>query len=539
MKMDFKNLGVIAFAAGLALLPGTFFAAQNPIIHADVPDMAMIRIGDTYYMSSTTMHLSPGLPIMKSTDLVNWKIVSYAYDILDDVDALNLNRGKDAYGKGSWASSLRYHNGTFYVTTFSGTTGKTYVYTTKDIEKGPWKAASFKPSLHDHSLFFDDDGRVYMIYGAGDLHLIELNADVTGIKPGGFNSVIITNASAVAGLNIGLKAEGSQMFKVNGRYYLFNIVWPRGGMRTVIIHRADKITGPYEGRVALQDKGIAQGGLIDTPEGNWFAYLFRDYGAVGRIPYLVPVKWEEGWPVLGVNGKAPETLDLPDSTGLIPGIVSSDEFDRATDEPALPLVWQWNHNPDNELWSVTTRSGFLRLTTGRVDPNFLSARNTLTQRTFGPECSGEISIDVSHLKPGDCAGLALLQKNYGWVGVNAESGTNYLVMLNAESGSPVEAQRVRLDQQTVFLKAECNFRERTDKAQFFYSLDGKSWVAIGASLKMTYTLPHFMGYRFALFNYATKTPGGFADFDFFRVSHQLSGTNEPATLQDAANKSKL
>jgi hypothetical protein len=125
------------------------------------------------------------------------------------------------------------------------------------------------------------------------------------------------------------------------------------------------------------------------------------------------------------------------------------------------------------------------------------------------------------------------------VGVNAESDTNYLVMLNAESGSPVEAQRVRLDQQTVFLKAECNFRERTDKAQFFYSLDGKSWVAIGASLKMTYTLPHFMGYRFALFNYATKTPGGFADFDFFRVSHQLSGTNEPATLQDAANKSKL
>ena len=163
--------------------------------------MAMIRVGDTYYMSSTTMHLSPGLPIMKSRDLVNWEIVSYAYDTLDDVDALNLNEGKNAYGKGSWASSLRYHNGMFYVTTFSGTTGKTYVYTTKDIEKGPWTAASFKPSLHDHSLFFDDDGRVYMIYGAGDLHLIELNADVTGIKPGGFNSVIITNASAVAGAN--------------------------------------------------------------------------------------------------------------------------------------------------------------------------------------------------------------------------------------------------------------------------------------------------------------------------------------------------
>ena len=524
MKLNFQKSAAIVAVGLIALLPGTSFAAQNPILHADVPDMAMIRVGDAYYMSSTTMHLSPGLPIMKSTDLVNWRIVNYAYDILDDVDALNLNRGKDAYGKGSWASSLRYHNGTFYVTTFSGTTGKTYVYTTKDIEKGPWKAASFKPSLHDHSLFFDDDGRVYMIYGAGDLHLVELTEDASGIKPGGFNSIIITNASAVAGPNIGLKAEGSQMFKVNGRYYLSNIVWPRGGMRTVIIHRAEKITGPYEGRVALQDKGIAQGGLIDTPEGNWFAYLFRDSGAVGRIPYLVPVKWEDGWPVLGVNGKAPEKLDLPDRTGRIPGIVSSDEFNRAAGEPALPLVWQWNHNPENAFWSLTERPGFLRLTTSRVDFNFLSARNTLTQRTFGPECSGEISIDVSHLKDGDFAGLALLQKNYGLAAVNAESGTNYLVMINAESGSPIEAERVTLNQQTVFLKAECNFRERTDKAQFFYSLDGKSWKPIGNSLKMTYTLPHFMGYRFALFNYATKTPGGFVDFDFFRVNNRLSST---------------
>ena len=131
--------------------------------------------------------------------------------------------------------------------------------TTKDIEKGPWKASSFKPSLHDHSLFFDDDGRVYMLYGGGNLRLIELTDDLSGIKPGGFNQVVITNASAVAGPNIGLQAEGSQLFKVDGKYYLFNITWPRGGMRTVIIHRADKITGPYEGRVALAGPGRGAG----------------------------------------------------------------------------------------------------------------------------------------------------------------------------------------------------------------------------------------------------------------------------------------
>src|SRR5688500_14946625 len=117
--------------------------ARNPIIHADVPDIAMIRVGATYYMSSTTMHISPGLPIMKSKDLVNWELVSYAYDTLGDNDALTLQNGKNAYGAGSWASSLRYHNGTFYATTFSSTVGKTHIYTTRDIEKGPWKEISF------------------------------------------------------------------------------------------------------------------------------------------------------------------------------------------------------------------------------------------------------------------------------------------------------------------------------------------------------------------------------------------------------------
>jgi beta-xylosidase len=525
MRTFLFKLTLFAVAVFACVLPMRGDNAHNPIIHADVPDMAMIRAGDTYYMSSTTMHLSPGVPIMRSKDLVNWEIVNYAYDILDDVDALNLANGKSAYGKGSWASSLRFHDGTFYVSTFAQTTGKTYIYSTKDIEKGPWKKASFKPAFHDHSLFFDDDGRTFMIYGGGNLRLVELTADATGVKTDGLNQVIITNASAVAGPNIGLNAEGSQLFKHDGKYYLFNITWPRGGMRTVIIHRADKITGPWEGRVGLQDKGVAQGGLIDTPTGEWFAYLFRDSGAVGRIPYLVPVKWDDGWPVLGVDGKVPDTLNLPASKGLVPGIVASDEFTRSNGEPALPLVWQWNHNPDNALWSVTQRPGFLRLTTGRVDKDFLSARNTLTQRTIGPECSGTTSIDVSNLKDGDFAGLALVQKNYGLVGVKSDGGTNFLAMVNATSGSPVEVECIPLAQNKVFLRADCDFKNRADTAHFSYSLDGTSWIPIGNALKMSYTLPHFMGYRFGLFSYATKRPGGFAEFDFFHFNHSLAGGN--------------
>lgn len=300
--------------------------AKNPIIFADVPDMSMLRVGDTYYMSSTTMHMSPGVPVMKSNDLVNWKLVNYCYNTLANMDELDLNNGKSTYGRGSWASSIRYHNGLYYVSTFAQTTGRTHIYSTKNIEKGPWKESSFKPAYHDHSLFFDDDGRIYLVYGAGKLRLVELTADASGVKPGTTEQIIIENASAPAGTNINLQAEGSQLFKIKGKYYLFNITWPRGGMRTVVIHRADKITGPYEGRLGLQDLGVAQGGLIDTPQGDWYAYLFRDFGSVGRIPYLVPVKWEDGWPILGDNGKVPETLNLPASKGLIPGIVASDEF---------------------------------------------------------------------------------------------------------------------------------------------------------------------------------------------------------------------
>lgn len=496
--------------------------ATNPIVYADVPDMSMIRVGDNYYMSSTTMHMAPGVPVMKSTDLVNWKLVSYAYDTLANVDAMNLDNEKRAYGKGSWASTIRYHNNMYYVSTFSSVTGKTYIYTTKDIEKGEWKKNSFSPSLHDNTLFFDDDGKIYMIWGAGKLMIAELEADLTGVKKG-TKHVLIENSSAPAGDKIMLPAEGSQLFKVNGKYYLYNITWPRGVMRTVVIHRADKITGPWEGRMALQDKGVAQGGMIDTPDGKWFSYLFRDNGAVGRIPYLVPVKWEDGWPVLGVDGKVPDELDLPASKGLIPGIVNSDEFDRKKIDSELPPVWQWNHNPVNDLWSVRDRKGYLRLTTGRVDKSFVYARNTLTQRTFGPVSSANTLMDASNMKDGDFAGFCALQRKYGQVGVKMTGVKKYIYMLSNQTDTPLELESIPLSQNDVYFKIDCDFRERKDIAHFYYSLDGKTWNSIGGPLKMEYTLmEHFMGYRFGLFNYATENTGGFVDFDYFRIRDQIS-----------------
>ena len=518
--------------------------ATNPNIWADVPDMSLLRVDDWYYMSSTTMHMVPGVPIMRSRNLVDWEIAGYANDVLEDVDDLALRNGKSAYGAGTWASSLRYKDGVFYLAVFAGTTGKTYVYTTRDVT-GKWDVKSFRPMCHDCSLFFDDDGKAYLLYGVGDLRLTELNDDLSGFKRGGFNDVVIRNAGAVAGGRVGLSAEGSQMFKRNGKYYVCNITWPRGDMRTEIIFRADKITGPYEGRVIFKDRGIAQGTLVEKADGDWVAYLFQDSGAVGRIPYLIPVKWEDDWPILGEDGKAPATLPIVREGAPFGNIVESDEFERNDDliaklnatskdenaylREAFPLAWQWNHAPDCRYWSLTERPGWLRLTSGRVDATLQQARNTITQRTFGPTSSATTALDFSKLNDGDYAGLTAFQRKYGFVGVMKRDGKFYVVQAESEPKGRIEEDGIKENEaipladgvSTLFLKVDCDFTNRKDEAYFYWSLNGEQWKRIGPSLRMVYTLPHFMGYRFGLFNYATSQSGGSADFDYYRISASI------------------
>jgi beta-xylosidase len=210
---------------------------------------------------------------------------------------------------------------------------------------------------------------------------------------------------------------------------------------------------------------------------------------------------------------------------LFPGFEKSDYFNRKKNDPDLPLVWQWNHNPNNSLWSVKERKGFLRLKTGRIDSSFVQAKNTLTQRTFGPESSGTILVEVSKMKDGDFAGLSLLQKEYGLIGVKAEKGSKKIVMIEVIKDVPTEIESIPLTQDKIYLKAECNFKDKADEGLFFYSLDGEKWISIGKKIKLPYTLPHFMGYRFGLFNYATKNVGGFVDFDYFHIEDKISKNN--------------
>jgi len=493
----------------------------NPFIWADVPDPDIIRVGDVYYMTSTTMYFTPGCPVMKSTNLVQWEIIGYVYDKLSDNDHMNLKNGKNDYGKGSWASSLRYYNGIFYCAFVAYNTNETYIFQTDDIEKGNWQKYVIDGIYHDMSLLFDDDGKVYMVYGVFEIKIIELTADATAIKPNGLNTTIIKNADISGGNSL---AEGAHIYKLNGKYYIFLICWPQTGKkrRIQVCYRADSITGNYEGKIILDDDlgfhnaGVAQGGIVDTPTGEWYALLFQDHGAVGRIPVLVPVSWIDEWPMLGENGKAPITMPFPapSTAETSTTLVISENFDS----PTLAYEWQWNHNPDKNYWSLSQRVGWLRLTTGSVVDGLLNAKNTLTQRTFGPTCSGRVLLDVSHMKDGDYAGLAALQELYGFVGVTQRAGQRYIIMETHDT----KVESIPTTQTIIYLRVDFDFTTATnitDEAQFYYSLDGIIWLKIGARLKMVYKLTHFTGYRFALFNYATETTGGFVDFDWFKVNH--------------------
>lgn len=509
-----------AFAVFTGFCMPHFASAQasNPVLWTDVPDPDVIRVGDTYYMSSTTMHFNPGVPIMKSKDMVSWETVRYVYDVLSDQDETNLNAGKSMYGKGSWASCLRFANEYYYLYFFSYTTGKTHVYRTKDIENGSWEANTISRGMHDLSVIFDDDGRVYALYGGTDIKIIELSADGMSIKPGATEKTIIRSAGSVAGSSWIVNGEGAHIQKIDGTYYLFLISWPNGSSRTEIVYRSSDLMSGWEGKVVLRSNGIAQGGIVSTPGGKWYGLLFRDNGAVGRIPYLTTVSWTDGWPMMS----APATLDIPASEIGLTGVLGSDDF--AYSQPVqLSPIWQWNHNPDAANWSMTDRPGYFRITTSRIDQDIYSARNTLTQRTFGPTCTGVVSVDVSNMKNGDYAGLSAYQDDYGFVGVKMSGGSKSIVMLNKGE----EIASVPLSQNTVYLRSDCNFTNQTDKATFYYSLDGNSWEMIGNTLSMSFKLTHFCGYRYALFNYATAEAGGYVDFDFFKTGSSIDRLFQP------------
>jgi len=365
-------LPLLAFAAVLRAEPvlpwgdqgdGTY---RNPLLPADYSDPDVIRVGEDFYLVASDFHFM-GIQVLHSRDLVNWRIIGQVFDRLGFDAKYDEMR---AYGQGTWAPSLRYHNGTYYL----------YVCTPRDgllrytaaNAAGPWSGGLIHPveRWEDPCPFWDDDGQAWLVHsqlGAGPLILHKMSLDGTKLLDDGVE------------IYRGPVAEGPKLFKRNGWYY---ISLPEGGVekggQTVL--RAAKITGPYERRVVLPDGSPHQGGLVELDNGESWFIGFKSAGHLGRLPHLQPVKWVDDWPVFGNAG-------WPVLTGRKPAVgagtpIHHPQTSDAFDAPGLAPQWQWNHNPVPAAWSLTERPGWLRLK-GLPADDLEHARNTLTQKIWG------------------------------------------------------------------------------------------------------------------------------------------------------------
>ena len=501
---------------------------SNPLFYEEFEDPDVVRVGDDYYLAGTTMHMNPAVQIMHSKDLVNWELVGYCADKLDLGPAYRLEGGQ-IYGRGIWAPCIRHHKGVFYI--FSNVNGAgLQVFRSKSIN-GPWERNQL-PGRHDMSVLFDEDGKIYLISGGGSPYPIEeLAPDLRSFK---------TDAPKRA--LVGRMGEGHHLYKINGKYVDVSAI--PGGPVDQMVAVADSIDGPWKiermvqseslgvtgvapARAQASDRGLwlHQGGIVDTPSGEWWSIIMSDHGSAGRMVALVPITWDKGFPLIGLPGnlrKAPNTWIKPD-TGFTqapkPAFIHDDNFDG----PKLIPHAQWNHVPDDTKWSLTEKPGVLRLHSLPAG-DFYSARNSLCQRPPAPESIITVELDTLGLAVGDTAGLALLSSPYAWIGVVKTPEGNALQMFTGGGGrrrGPGPAAPATTNAPTIsptappthlWLRVHCNFD--SDEAIFSWSADGMEFTPLGKPFTMTFQLTTFQGVRPALFNYnTTGQPGGYADFD--------------------------
>ena len=520
---------------------GTF---TNPIFHDEFSDPDMIRVGDDYYLTGTTMHTMPGLPVLHSKDLVNWELLSYAAPRLNLGSNMRLENGKDIYGRGFWAPCIRHHKDTFYI--FSNVNGYgTQIYSAAD-PRGPWKHRTMRARLHDLTVLFDDDGKIYAVWGYNTVKMVQITEDLMDVVPG--TEKVIVEAGSGAG-------EGSHIYKINGKYYITNTNYDP--MCYQVCLRADEPYGPYEVNVmsAEENMGVGQrnrifntrsgppyqivkydknyvgcipmhqGGIVQIQSGEWWGWSMLDYNSVGRVTAISPVTWVDDWPYFGLPGnltRSPRTWVKP-NTGFNSEPKVPYERDDDFSGPELVNVWQWNHVPVENKWSLDERKGYLRLHSLPAD-NFWHAKNSLTQRGMGPESYGIVKLDVSGLKDGDIAGLALLNLPYAWIGVVKEKKAHKIQFYNQQEQKTLN---VELKQKEIWFRAHCDFD--TDIGILSYSLDGKIFTDIGGEIIMPYQLRTFQGVRYALFNYNVNgNEGGYADFDSFElIEPKCKGLTRP------------
>lgn len=493
---------------------------QNPIVRADFPDPDVIRVGDTYYMVSTTMHHFPGATILKSQDLVNWEYCAHPLKQLGSDAGYTLLNNKDAYASGMWACSMKYHNGKFHILInekrpIDGWNLNGYLLTATNPE-GEWTMKKLSRSYYDPGMLFDN-GKVYVAQGIGNISVCELDENFTFKK----EKKVISDKDGL---------EGCHFYKRGDYYYIYATYggWPSGQA----LFRSKDPFGPYEEKMVVEKSynnvpnTIHQGALVEDINGKWWTVMQEDLGALGRFPNLQPVTWtSDGWLKVGNNGVPYKSFESkiakPSASGnvRIKRLPTTDVF---RDYP-IGMQWEWNHKPDNATWSLFERPGWLRLKTTNVTTKLPQARNMLTQRIFAiknKETIGSVRIDTRGLTEGDRAGICILQDPYAAIAVEMKEGKLQLIWWNEkvkDAGSNFKAaekiQTIELTDSIIYLRAGMKYEE--NKAKFYYSTDNKTWRRLGSDTSQSFNLSVFVGARFGLFCYASKKTGGYADFDWF------------------------
>lgn len=511
---------------------------RNPVLHADYSDPDVCAVGEDYFLTASSFNCTPGLPILHSKDLVNWKIVNYALKKVEPVEYYNEAR----HGKGVWAPSIRFHEGVFYIYWGDPDFG-IFMVKTRD-PYGEWdKPVLVKAGkgMIDPCPLWDDDGRVYLAHAwAGSR--AKFNSVLTVCELNKEGTKVISDPVLVFDGNDGVNhtIEGAKFYKRNGFYYLFA---PAGGVVSgwQLVMRSKDVYGPYEARIVMAQgktdiNGPHQGGWVDTPAGeSWFLH-FQDKGAYGRVLHLNPMKWVNDWPVIGVDkdgdgcGDPVSRYRKPktDKTYPIETPVESDEFDTRK----LGLQWEWHANYQ-DVFGFTTNMGYARIYGHELSPhfkNFWEVPNLLMQKFPAEEFTATAKLKVSAKDDGQLSGLIIMGWDYSWIGVEKQ-GEKFLlkqaVCKDAEQGNLEQVSTLAVLEPSRKFEAglfpnyerEIYIRVHVDKGaycRFSYSLDGKKFTEAGTLFKARQG--KWIGAKVGMFSVTPHgKERGWLDVDWFRV----------------------
>ena len=506
----------------------------NPIIYADYSDPDAIRVGDDYYMTSSSFSHFPGLPILHSKDLVNWRIIGHAVQQYP-FDEFNAPQ----HGMAIWAPSIRYHDGEFFI--YFGDPDRGVFLTKAKDPAGPWTPLRLIRKVTgwiDTCPLWDDDGNAYLVHAwansrAGIKSILAVNKmskDGTEILDDG----IVVFVGHIKHPTI----EGPKLYKRNGYYYIFA---PAGGVKPgwQAVLRSKSVFGPYEDRKVLEQgsttiNGPHQGAWVDTKTGeDWFVH-FQDIYAYGRIVHLQPMRWENGWPVIGVDydkngiGEPVLTHKKPNVGATFPVDVpqASDEFDSSS----LGVQWQWEANFKSHWYSLDTRRGWLRLVAQPLatkNKNLWSVPNLMLQKMPAPAFTATVRLEFAPQSVGENTGLVIFGLDYSYIGISkSEKGfaVSHVVCMKSDKGSPEETtESVEVPTTGVCLRVEVHPENAADViprvlCSFSYSTDGTSYQQIG---KMFVAREgQWVGAKVGVFSSSPfdSKKSGHADLDWFRIT---------------------